>query len=106
MLSAVDSVLKKYGRHGVPENIKGQVTLSAMKHMFESSHFSVCKVDELAKQNDIVFEQEHKDLFNTLHCVNFSEMTQETREYLFALLIDYFRANVVMANTSYGDTDQ
>lgn len=105
MLAAVDSILKKYGRDEVPEHIKGQITLSTLKHMFEGSHFSVCKVDKLAKQNDVVFSQEHKDLFQTLHCVNWSEMHEQTREYVFAVLIDYFRSNVVMANT-YGDTDK
>jgi len=103
MLAAVDSVLEKFGRDEVPEHIKGQATLSALKHMFESNHFSVCDVDSLAAQNDVTISKEHRDLFHSLHCIAWNEMHEQTREYVFALLIDYFRSNVVMAN-SYGDT--
>jgi len=103
MLAAVDSVLEKYGRDEVPEHIKGQVTLSALKNMFEGKHFSVCKVDEIASQNDVIFSKEHRDLFKSLHCVEWCEMHEQTREYVFALLVDYFRGHIVMAN-AHGDT--
>lgn len=105
MLAAVDSVLEKFGRDEVPEHIKGQVTLSALKNMFEDNHFSVCKVKELAKQNDVHISSEHMQMFSSLHCVAWNEMHEQTREYVFAILIEYFRGNVVMAN-SYGDTNK
>lgn len=97
MLKTIDSVLDKYGRDVVPENIKGQVTLSALKDMFERRHFDICKIRELASQNDVTISKEHMDLFQTLHCIDWNIMGVETREYVFALCIDYFRSNVVMA---------
>lgn len=105
MLAAVDSVLEKFGRDTVPEHIKGQVTLSALKNMFEGIMFSVCKVNDLAKQNEVTFSREHHDLFQTLHCVEWKDMHEQTREYVFAVLIDYFRGNVVMANSYGGPTE-
>ena len=42
--------------------------------------------------------REERAFFSTLHCVNFSDMTQETREFLFAKCVDLFRGNIVMAN--------
>jgi hypothetical protein len=49
--------------------------------------------------NDTQIDTETKDYFQTLHCVNFADMTQETREFLFAKCVDLFRGNLVMSNT-------
>lgn len=94
-----DAVLDKYGRNGIPDKFRGQATLSALKHLFESGHFSVCKIDEVAKMNDVEIDTETRSYFSTLHCVNFADMTQETREFLFAKCTNLFRSNIVMANT-------
>jgi hypothetical protein len=99
LLVRVDSVLEKYGRNDVPEKIKGQATMSCMKNLLENGHFSVCKVNDMAKMNDVLFSSEHKALFQSLHCVDWNDIYPETREYVAALLFDYFRGNVVMTNS-------
>lgn len=97
MLDKADKVLQKFGREGVPENIKGQATLSAMKVFMSNNYFNVCKVNELAKLNDVVISSEHKELFGTLHCVDWSDIHPDTKEYAVALLLDYFRGNISMS---------
>jgi hypothetical protein len=98
LLKATDKILGEYGRHDIPEKFKGQATLSALKSMFQSRTFSVCDVRIMAKLNDVVLDRETEDYFSTLHCVSFADMTQETRDFLFAKCVDLFRGNIVMAN--------
>ena len=100
LLKATDAVIKRYGEHDVPDKIKGQATLSALKSMFSKNHFSVCGLRDMAKLNGASISAEHDDLFSTLHCVDFADMTAETREYLFAICINYFRSNIVIANSN------
>lgn len=99
LLVRTDSVLAKYGRHDVPEKIKGQATLSSMKHFMEDRHFSVCKINDMAELNDVVISSEHRELFHSLHCVDWSDIHPDTREYVVALLFDYFRGNIVMSHS-------
>jgi len=100
LLKDTDSVIKKYGEHDVPDKIKGQASLSALKSMFSSKSFSVCDIDTMSKLNEVKISSEHYNLFRTLHCVDFVDMTEETREYIFALCVNYFRTNIVMANSN------
>lgn len=100
LIKASKNVLDKYKTNGeIPENIKGQAVLSVLKNMTQGKdYFSVCEVDKLAKMNGITISVEHQQFFNSLHCINWNEMHQETKEYLMALLVDYFKGNLVMAN--------
>jgi hypothetical protein len=98
LLKMTDGVLDKWGKDGIPDKFIGQATLSALKSMFESGHFSVCKIKEVAKLNNVEIDSETDSYFSTLHCVNFADMTQETREFLFAKCVDLFRGNIVMSN--------
>lgn len=98
LLKMTDGVLSKWGRDDIPDKFRGQATLSALKSVFESGHFSVCKIDKVAKLNGVEIDSETESYFNTLHCVNFADMTQETREFLFAKCVDLFRSNIVMSN--------
>ena len=101
LLQTTDKILDQYDRDEVPENIKGQATLSALKHNFGNRHFSICSIRHMAEMNDVHIPEEKESFLETLHCVEYSNMTQETRDYLFALLIDLFRGNVVMANAKH-----
>lgn len=99
MLKMADGILAKCGKEYVPENIKGQSTLSILKTLSQrKDYFSVCEIDKLAKMNEITISAEHQEFFNSMHCVQWADMHQDTKEYLMALLVDYFRGNLVMAN--------
>ena len=103
LLKMTDSVLKKYKGDDIPEIIKGQATLSAIKHIFESKFFSVCELDKMARMNEVSISTEDRDFFSILHCVNFEDMTQETREYLFAKYINIFRGNIAISQSTYAN---
>lgn len=100
IIKASKNVLDKYKTNGeIPENIKGQTVLSVIKNLAQRKEwFSVCEIDKLAKMNDITISVEHQEFFNSLHCIHWNEMHPDTREYLMALLVDYFKGNLVMAN--------
>ena len=102
LLQATDKALAQYPQNGeIPENIKGQATLSWLKKEFGGKFFSICQIDELERMNGIRISQEHRDFMQTLHCVDFADMTDETREFLFAKCVDLFKCNIVMSNANY-----
>lgn len=102
MLQASRDVLKKYEKNVIPENIKGQAVLSVLKDITQNrSFFSIVGVNELAKMNEVIISTEHREFMQTLHCINWSDMHTDTREYLVAILIDYFAPNLAMVHTSY-----
>jgi hypothetical protein len=94
------NILSKYNTNGeIPENIKGQAVLSVLKNLTQNkTYFDICGVSALAKMNDILISAEHYEFMNTLHCIQWNEMHPDTKEYLMALLVDYFKSNMVMAN--------
>jgi hypothetical protein len=98
MFKASEAVLKKYGdKTQVPESIKGQSALSVLKTLFGKDHFSICTINNLCKLHNIEMSNEHRDWLDSLHCVNFKDMHPETREYLFAICIEYFKPVISMS---------
>lgn len=99
MLKGAKEILDKYKTNGeIPEKIKGQASLSVLKNITQNKKFfSICEIDALAKMNNIIFSVEHREFMSSLHCIQWDEMHPDTREYLFALLIDYFKGNIVMS---------
>ena len=98
MFKASENVLKKYGdKTIVPESIKGQSTLSALKGLFGDSYFSVSKLNNLCELHHVELSSEHKRWFQSMHCVNFNDMHPETREYMFAICIEYFKPVISMS---------
>ena len=100
IIQSSKSILSKYNTNGeIPENVKGQAVLSVLKNLTQKKDwFDICGVNALAKMNDITISAEHQEFFETLHCIHWNEMHHDTREYLMAILIDYFKSNMVMAN--------
>lgn len=99
LFKATDAILARTGKEYVPENIKGQVALSVLKNMMEKDYFDVCRVDSLAKMNEVTISAEHRQLYGSMHCIYWNQMHPETRDYIMATLVDYFRGNISMANS-------
>ena len=101
LLKSSDAVLKQYSKGEIPEKIKGQVSLSVLKNLTQrKGWFDVCNVDKLAQMNEVLISAEHQEFFNSLHCVHYEDMAVETWEYLMAILVDYFKGNMVLANAN------
>lgn len=102
LLQASKDVLDKYEVGIIPENIKGQTSLSVLKNIMQNKqYFDICGVNSLAKMNEVTISEEHREFMQTLHCIHWNEMHQDTREYLMAILVDYFKSNISMANSTY-----
>ncbi len=103
IFKASDNILAKYGESNteVPDQIRGQATIATLRRIFDGNHFDVCAVKELAEMNDVVFSKEHSDLFQTLHCVKWELMEEETRNYLLAILVQYFKTNISQMYATY-----
>lgn len=100
LLKAADSVLAKYEKSVIPENVKGQAVLSVLKNLSQrKDYFDVCAVRSLADMNEVIISAEHMEFYRSMHCIPWADMHQDTREYLMASLVDYFRGNIAMANT-------
>jgi hypothetical protein len=98
MFKATDSVLKKYGdKTVVPESIKGQSALSVLKHIFGEDYFSICEFNKLTKLHGVEISNEHRDWIDSLHCINFTDMHPDTKEYLFAICVEYFKPVISMS---------
>ena len=97
LLKTTDEILKKHGRNDVPEHIKGQTVLTIIKNMQNKGHFNICAINELCQLNGVQLSNEHQTFMHSLHCVDWNEMHQDTKEYLMALVVDYFRGNISMA---------
>lgn len=100
MFKANGNILSRYGedaKRSVPENIKGQSVLSVLKTMFGKEYFSICELTKLQELHNIEISDEHSKWMNTLHCVNYTDMHPDTREYLFAILTEYFKPIISMS---------
>lgn len=100
MFKASGNVISRYGseaKHCVPESIKGQSALSVLKTMFGKDYFSTCELTKLQELHNIEISEEHSKWMATLHCVNYTDMHPDTREYLFAVLTEYFKPIISMS---------
>lgn len=105
MFKSAESVLKKYSensKHQVPENIKGQSVLSVLKHLFGKEYFSICNLNNLIELHQIEISNEHRDWMQSLHCVHFKDMHEDTKEYLFAICVEYFKPVISMSYADIG----
>lgn len=100
MFKSSSAVLSRYGKesvNSVPESIKGQSVLSVLKNMFGKTYFSVCELNKMLELHSIEVSDEHRKWMGTLHCVEYSDMHPDTREYLFAVLTEYFKPIISMS---------
>ena len=102
IIKASKNVLDKYQTNGeVPETIKGQAVLSVIKNLSQRKDwFDVCGINNLAKMNEVEISAEDQEFFNSLHCIHWNEMHQDTKEYLMAIIVNYFKGNLVMSNVA------
>jgi len=61
--------------------------VDAVNRMFRSTHFSICTVDSCMKVTGAVRTQDYQAL-TLYHCVNYSEMTRDTREWVFKATVE------------------
>lgn len=70
------------------ERLKIDAAVTAMNKMLKDKHFSICTVTDVAKLLGIHCRKESYDILNTLHCVNYSDMSPQMRKAIPALIAD------------------
>lgn len=93
LYSDVSTVLQKAGIQGevISKDFKRTSIAHSVQKMISGNYFSVCTVDECAKVAGLVIPQERKNIYNTQHCINWSEMLPEHRQVLIAMILDDFK---------------
>lgn len=90
----VDAVLKERGipSKGVNMDIQADTIGHALHKMIQpGKHFSVCTIDSCRKLAKVHISSERMQIYNAAHCVSWSEMTEEYRTSLMAMVFDDFR---------------
>jgi len=67
-----------------------QAAITALRVMFEGSHFSICTVDKCMKLSGCIANPKDYQALHALHCVDFAEMTQELRQMVLAKTMQIF----------------
>lgn len=65
----------------------------ALKKMFTENHFSICTIDSCLKLTGAIPNKEVYKIMHTVHCVNFKDMDEDFRQWLFEQSILMFQAN-------------
>ncbi len=68
----------------------------ALRKMFEGSHFSICTIDNILRVTRGVPDRADYDTLRLLHCVDWREMSPETRAALPGLIQRVLRAPAIM----------
>lgn len=102
LYKAVDNCIAKHGasaKYSVPESIKGQSALTVIKSMFGSSYFSYYDFSKLVELHGVDVSTEHDMWLRTLSGVRYEHMHPDTKEYLFAICVQYFKSTISMTYT-------
>jgi hypothetical protein len=89
----ITSVLAKAGVNGsiIPVEIQTASVAHSLQKMFASTYFNICVVNDCAKLVKLRIPQERLNVYQTQHCVNWSEMLPEYKQVLVAMVLDDFR---------------
>lgn len=61
----------------------------ALDNMFkEKSHFSICTIDEICELLDIIPNKKDHQKLRLLHCIHYSDMTQQELNQLKELVLE------------------
>lgn len=102
MLKIADKILSKYSVSTdiglVPLEIKGQGCIACLSKINNRDYFSVCDVKSLAIANGVVIPRDIQLFMESMHCVDWNEMTAETKDYIMAILVKLFEHPIKHSN--------
>lgn len=72
--------------------VQASTVAHSLQKMFGATrHFDVCCIRDCAKACNVIIKQEHMDIYSAIHCLDWSAMLPEYREYIMAMVLDDFR---------------
>ena len=66
----------------IMEDIQKQVVKIALRKLFTAKHFSICDIDKCLKLSQIIPNKKDYDTMSALHCIDYSDMNKDVREWL------------------------
>ena len=75
------------------ENLEKEVIKTALKKMFKGGHFSICTIDNCLKVSGTIADKSIYLKMSALHCVNFGDMSEDLRKWLFENTVLLFNNN-------------
>ena len=89
----VDTVLKGFD---INKMKKGAVAHSLHKMLQSEKYFNICTIRECMKVSQIAIPQDRLSIYETQHCISWSEMLPDFRQVLIAMVLDDFRSILFM----------
>lgn len=65
------------------EKVKKEAAYSSLKEMFSNTSFSICTITSIEKMLKCQIDSETKEIMQSLHCVDYADMSKELRTWLF-----------------------
>ena len=92
----VDAILSSAGlqkRIGVTNDVKTGAIAHNLQKMLnpKSGYCSICDIEECADLAGIFLDGERLKVYHTLHCVHWTEMEEQFRNKIIAMILDDFR---------------
>lgn len=94
LYSDVDACLNKFNIE--TKQVSKEVQTLSIAHSLQKmisvqNYFCVCTVKTCSEISQIQISKERMDIYQSQHCVHYSEMTPEFRQVLIAMVLDDFR---------------
>ena len=91
----VDKVLDRYKipANGVSQQVQEHAIGHALHKMLSvKSSFDVCCIRDCSDIAQIVISSERLKVYSSIHCMNWSDMTEEFRVMIVSMVLDDFRS--------------
>lgn len=75
------------------ENLEKEVLKTALRKMFKDGHFSICTIDKCLKLSNTIADKKIYESMSALHCVKYSDMSEDLRKWLFENTLLMFNGN-------------
>lgn len=73
--------------------MENEVLKTVLKNMFEYHCFDICTIDKLLKMTGCIPDKNTYSKMSALHCIKYSDMSDELRKWLYRETIKMFTPN-------------
>lgn len=90
----VDLILSQFNNtnKSVTRTLQQQTTAHALQKMFKpDKYLDVCTIRDCSMMCDLVIPAERMQIYNSIHCLHWNEMTEEYRMQIISMVLDDFR---------------
>ena len=67
-----------------------RIAQTALKNMFQGSHFNICTIDSLLEMTGCIPDKQNYSRLSTLHCIHWKSMDRDVRQWCFEATMALF----------------